>query len=87
MIEGNVSPGTCNAAVNAGGKLLKVVEMQLKYGTATPSGKMLSLVGETDGPAALPDAEPTPTSLPKTTSRAGRIRELEAELAALKKAK
>lgn len=32
IIEGRVTPGVGNAACNAGGKLLKVVEMQAKYG-------------------------------------------------------
>jgi hypothetical protein len=38
LIEGRVTPGVGNAAVNAGGKMLKVVEMQLKFGTASPNG-------------------------------------------------
>jgi len=33
LIDGSVTPGVGNATVNAGGKLLKVVEMRLKYGT------------------------------------------------------
>ena len=33
IIEGRVTPSVGNAACNAGGKLLKVVEMQQKYGT------------------------------------------------------
>jgi len=32
LIEGNITPQVANATVNAGGKLLKVVELQLKYG-------------------------------------------------------
>ncbi len=32
LIEGNISPMIANATVNAGGKLLKVVEMQYRYG-------------------------------------------------------
>lgn len=32
IIEGRISPIAANAACNAGGKLLKVVEMQYKYG-------------------------------------------------------
>jgi hypothetical protein len=36
LIEGSVSPGIGNAACNAGGKLLKVVELQHKYGTPAP---------------------------------------------------
>jgi hypothetical protein len=35
LISGAVSPGVGNAACNAGGKLLKVVEMQIRYGTAS----------------------------------------------------
>lgn len=37
IIEGTVSPQVGNATVNAGGKLLKVVELQLKYGKPTES--------------------------------------------------
>jgi hypothetical protein len=33
IIAGRVTPAVGNAACNAGGKLLKVVEMQYKYGT------------------------------------------------------
>lgn len=33
VIEGTISPNVANATVNAGGKLLKVVEMQYRYGT------------------------------------------------------
>lgn len=44
LIEGNVAPQIGNAAVNAGGKLLKVVEMQYKYGTAGKDGSPKTLV-------------------------------------------
>jgi len=47
LIEGRISPEVGNAACNAGGKLLKVVEMQMKYGQ-TGSGvgeKTLYLTG------------------------------------------
>jgi hypothetical protein len=37
LIEGKIPPQVANAACNAGGKLLKVVEMQYKYGS--PSGQ------------------------------------------------
>ena len=51
VIEGTMTPVVANAAVNAGGKLLKMVELQLKYGR--PSGddgqKVLYLCD--DGPA------------------------------------
>ena len=40
LIDGRVNANVGNAAVNAGGKLLKIVEMQLKY------GKPLSLLGD-----------------------------------------
>lgn len=33
IISGRVTPDVGNAACNAGGKLLKIVEMQYKYGT------------------------------------------------------
>jgi hypothetical protein len=49
VIEGNVTPQVSNAAVNAGGKLLKVVEMQLKYGTTIDgSPRRLDLVSEAE---------------------------------------
>lgn len=32
VIDGSISPNVANATVNAGGKLLKVVEMQYRYG-------------------------------------------------------
>lgn len=37
LIEGAITPNVANATVNAGGKLLKVVEMQYKYGTPKSS--------------------------------------------------
>lgn len=45
VIEGRITPGVANAACNAGGKLLKVVEMQYKYGSTSPgsSRKVLEL--------------------------------------------
>jgi hypothetical protein len=36
IIEGKITPQVANATVNASGKLLKVVEMQLKYGIPDP---------------------------------------------------
>lgn len=33
LIDGRVTPSIGNATCNAGGKLLKIVEMQYKYGT------------------------------------------------------
>lgn len=32
VLLGDVTPQVANAAINAGGKLLKAAEMQLKYG-------------------------------------------------------
>ena len=52
-VEGRVSPGIVNAACNAGGKLLKVHEMQVKYGTSGGNGrgqKMLMLSLAEDEP-------------------------------------
>lgn len=44
LISGAVAPGIGNAACNAGGKLLKVVELQMKFGTPNASGsKVLNL--------------------------------------------
>ena len=47
IIEAKITPQVGNAACNAGGKLLKVVELQHKYGTQ-PTGadqKVLRLTG------------------------------------------
>lgn len=41
IICGDITPAVGNAACNAGGKLLKIVEMQAKYG----AGKPLRLAG------------------------------------------
>lgn len=55
VVEGRLNPGVCNAAVNAGGKLLKCAEMELKYGqTGVGSGeKVLNLAA-----APLREIEP-----------------------------
>lgn len=42
LAEGAISPGVGNAIVNAGGKMLKVVEMQHRYG-AHPEKKRTEL--------------------------------------------
>jgi hypothetical protein len=44
LIEGNIAPQVGNAACNAGGKMLKVVEMQYKYGTVGKDGTPKTLV-------------------------------------------
>ena len=36
LIEGKVSPQIGNAVCNAGGKLLKIVDMQHRYGKSNP---------------------------------------------------
>lgn len=47
VISGALTPQVCNAAVNAGGKLLKMVEMQMKYGSkATDGSKNLQLTAK-----------------------------------------
>jgi hypothetical protein len=38
LLAGRVSPGIGNAVCNAGGKLMKAVEMQHKYGKQGPDG-------------------------------------------------
>lgn len=48
IITGKISPQVGNAVCNAGGKLLKIVEMQYRYGTADgqqPKEKVLTLAG------------------------------------------
>jgi len=44
VIEGRVTPSIANATCNAGGKLLKVVEMQIKYATTSSGPKDLNLI-------------------------------------------
>jgi hypothetical protein len=43
IIDGGVSPDMANAACNAGGKMLKTIELQLKYGQNTGVGRILQL--------------------------------------------
>lgn len=43
IIDGRVTPQVGNAVVNAGGKLLKVVEMQIRHGTTVGNDKVLHL--------------------------------------------
>jgi hypothetical protein len=43
LVEGSITPQVGNAITNAGGKLLKSVEMQMKYGTTVPGGNTKSL--------------------------------------------
>ena len=39
LVEGRVSPNVGNATCNAGGKLLKVIDMEYKYGTKQGESK------------------------------------------------
>lgn len=41
VIDGSIAPSIANATVNAGGKLLKVVEMQYRYGTPKEQRPMI----------------------------------------------
>lgn len=53
LISGRVTPQVGNAMCNAGGKLLKVVEMQMKYGSpsnSAPSKRVLVLAGDSNSP-------------------------------------
>ena len=44
LIEGRVAPNIGNAACNAAGKMLRVVELQMRYGTTADDGsKVLKL--------------------------------------------
>lgn len=47
LLNGSVTPGIANATCNAGGKLLKMVELNMKYGKQQVEGGMknLQLVG------------------------------------------
>lgn len=54
LIEGSITPSVGNATCNAGGKLLKVVEMSYKYGTQSPKTNIRVLELTTgDEPAPL----------------------------------
>jgi hypothetical protein len=55
LIEGRVSPGVGNATCNAGGKLLKVTEMQYKYGTHGPGTGRRTLELTIDEETPLPE--------------------------------
>ena len=39
VILGTITPDIANSACNAGGKLLKIVEMQYRYGQQKPQGE------------------------------------------------
>ena len=40
VVEGKITPQVANAGCNAGGKLLKIVEMRYKYGQPTTAKKV-----------------------------------------------
>lgn len=46
ILSGKITPGVGNAAVNAGGKLLKAAELQAKYGTDGSNGKRVLRLAE-----------------------------------------
>ncbi len=53
LLEGRITPATGNACCNAGGKLLKAVEMKYKYGMQSPNGeRVLALTAHGDSSAA-----------------------------------
>lgn len=52
VIRGSVSPEVTNAACNAGGKLLKMVELEYKYATEPHArNRIMSVAGETSSVA------------------------------------
>jgi hypothetical protein len=54
VIEGTVTPVVVNAAVNAGGKMLKAVEMQYRYGKPADSTAAAGGGLELTAPQAAP---------------------------------
>lgn len=62
LLSAKVTPGIANAVCNAGGKLLKVVEMQFKYGTMQPSsGTKLLVLAVPGGAEVESKAQEVPT--------------------------
>lgn len=62
LLDGRVTPNVGNATCNAGGKLLKVVEMQFKYGTQGP-GQHKTLTLAIEQPEQKPEPpKPEPPS-------------------------
>lgn len=43
VLEERITPVVANAAVNAGGKMLKVIELNMKYGTLNDDGRTRTL--------------------------------------------
>ena len=77
LIEGNVAPNVGNAACNAGGKLLRVVELQYRYGTAidgAPKTLILSIgAGTNEKPTKAGAAETHPRETGAGTSQRGAV--------------
>lgn len=56
LLEGKVSPNVGSAVTNAGGKMLKAVELQEKYGVSGAAGEKSLVLADLDAPARLPEA-------------------------------
>lgn len=56
VIMGRVTPSMANATVNAGGKLLKVVELQQKYGVPVKNARKELTLAEAEGPGGIMSA-------------------------------
>ena len=46
VIAGRITPGQANAASNAAGRVLKTVELQLKYGSKQQQDSAMTLIGK-----------------------------------------
>lgn len=57
IIDGRVTPSIGNATCNAGGKLLKVVELSYRYGTQQGSQKVMILALEDQSTEPNPEPE------------------------------
>jgi hypothetical protein len=58
VVDGSIYPGVGNAACNAGGKFLKVVEMQHEYGSTKSQGEAKDLALVPPDPELLANARP-----------------------------
>lgn len=83
VIRGALHPATANASVNAAGKLLKVAEMQIKYGkpNGTEGQSPLRLCGQEeapqgDGGAADAEAEAEAVAIDRRKRKLALIEEL-----------
>lgn len=80
LAEDRISPSLGNAIANAGGKLLKVIEMQLKYGKPSGNGKTLTLCDPDQPVAELPVTPANPQDSEQEILRAeAELAQLEAE--------